>query len=150
MKNNRIVKVYEDAFNRIVSNCPLVVPVNSEITLDNVAREAGRKKGSLRARPGYESLIEKIKAAHQPRAKSEAPDQKPDEGDRLKVKIDELMNENEILRSKYLNLLHLNAQLFSKLHSSDIDSLESDIRVVDADQSQLGVHDEHKCTQAIS
>jgi hypothetical protein len=59
-----MIHKYEEALKRLIDGVPKVIPKNSKINNDNVAREAGRKKGSIRSdRVEFSSLIEKIKDA---------------------------------------------------------------------------------------
>jgi hypothetical protein len=57
------VTEYEEALDRLVNNKPKRVPVGTRINNNSVAKEAGRKKGSVRARPGFHDLLQAIKDA---------------------------------------------------------------------------------------
>ena len=55
---------YYDALDRLVKGKPTVVPKSAKINNDNVALEAGRKKGSIKnSRPAFEPLIDAIVTA---------------------------------------------------------------------------------------
>ncbi|MCD7037345.1 hypothetical protein LRQ11_18110 [Pseudomonas sp. MAFF 311095] len=59
-----VILQYETALQRLVENKPNVLPPGSKITINNVALEAGRGKGSIRKdRECYNELREKTKAA---------------------------------------------------------------------------------------
>lgn len=57
---------YYNALDRLIKNKPIRVPRSAKINNDNVALEAGRKKGSIKkSRPIYEDLIIAIKFANE-------------------------------------------------------------------------------------
>lgn len=57
---------YYDALDRLIQNKPIRVSKSAKINNDNVALEAGRKKGSIKkSRPVYEDLITAIKVANE-------------------------------------------------------------------------------------
>lgn len=59
-----VILQYETALQRLVENKPNVLPPGSKITINNVALEAGRGKGSIRKdRECFNELREKTKAA---------------------------------------------------------------------------------------
>ena len=59
-----VILQYEIALQRLVENKPNIVPPGSKITINNVALEAGRGKGSIRKdRECFDELREKTKAA---------------------------------------------------------------------------------------
>ncbi len=59
-----VILQYETALQRLVENKPNVLPPGSKITINNVALEAGRGKGSIRKdRDCFDELREKTKAA---------------------------------------------------------------------------------------
>lgn len=59
-----VVRQYEEALQRLVDNKPNILPPGSKITINNVALEAGRGKGSIRKdRDCFEALRENTKAA---------------------------------------------------------------------------------------
>ncbi|MCF5227705.1 hypothetical protein GIW32_30455 [Pseudomonas syringae] len=43
-----VILQYETALQRLVDNKPTILPLGSKITINNVALEAGRGKGSIR------------------------------------------------------------------------------------------------------
>lgn len=59
-----VILQYEAALQRLVENKPNILPPGSKITINNVALEAGRGKGSIRKdRECFDQLREKTKAA---------------------------------------------------------------------------------------
>jgi hypothetical protein len=59
-----VILQYETALQRLVENKPNILPPGSKITINNVALEAGRGKGSIRKdRECFDELREKTKAA---------------------------------------------------------------------------------------
>ncbi|MDC6379790.1 hypothetical protein BW687_006295 [Pseudomonas graminis] len=62
---------YFAALKRLVDDCPLIIPGGSTINYDNVALEAGRKKGAIRReRKGLSALRQAIDdAAEEQRAR---------------------------------------------------------------------------------
>ncbi|WP_256675171.1 hypothetical protein [Pseudomonas sp. DE0157] len=59
-----VIRQYEDALQRLIENKPKILPPGSKITINNVALEAGRGKGSIRKdRECFNPLREKVKAA---------------------------------------------------------------------------------------
>ena len=63
MKVSNTVKEYFAALEHLRQNVPKHVPKGGPINKDSVAMEAGRKRGSIRNRPGFEALIAEIEAA---------------------------------------------------------------------------------------
>jgi homoaconitase/3-isopropylmalate dehydratase large subunit len=59
-----VILQYKIALQRLVENKPNILPLGSKITINNVALEAGRGKGSIRKdRECFDELREKINAA---------------------------------------------------------------------------------------
>ncbi|RWU24951.1 hypothetical protein DM813_04185 [Pseudomonas alkylphenolica] len=59
-----VILQYETALQRLVENKPNILPPGSKITINNVALEAGRGKGSIRKdRECFDQLRDKTKAA---------------------------------------------------------------------------------------
>jgi len=59
-----VVRQYEEALQRLIDNKPNILPPGSKITINNVALEAGRGKGSIRKdRDCFKTLRENTKAA---------------------------------------------------------------------------------------
>ncbi|WP_331346297.1 hypothetical protein [Cellvibrio sp. UBA7661] len=107
------VKEYFAALERLKQNTPINVPKSSPINKDQVALEAGRKRGSIRSRPGFERLIAEIDAAgEQPR---------PIEKKRVRnnpnqtAEIELLKRDLDIARSRYMSLLYLNAAMAKEI-----------------------------------
>ena len=95
---------YFEALDRLKSNKPINIPKDSKINNDNVALEAGRKKGSIKkSRESFSLLIEAINKA------SKDQDIKIDNRDskiqKQKEKIDELTELYEESLNRELMLL---------------------------------------------
>ncbi|WP_110973194.1 hypothetical protein [Pseudomonas huaxiensis] len=59
-----VIRQYEEALQRLIENKPNILPPGSKITINNVALEAGRGKGSIRKdRDCFKPLRESTKAA---------------------------------------------------------------------------------------
>lgn len=59
-----VIMQYESALQRLVENKPNILPPGSKITINNVALEAGRGKGSIRKdRECFVEIREKTQAA---------------------------------------------------------------------------------------
>lgn len=59
-----VIMQYESALRRLVENKPNILPPGSKITINNVALEAGRGKGSIRKdRECFVEIREKTQAA---------------------------------------------------------------------------------------
>lgn len=109
MKVSNTVKEYFAALERLRQNVPKNVPKGGPINKDNVAMEAGRKRGSIRNRPGFEALIAEIEAAgEKPRpTKQKRTPQNPKQA----VEIEQLKRDLDVARSRYMSLLYLNAEM---------------------------------------
>jgi len=103
------VKEYFAALERLKQNKPERLAKGSEINKDTVALEAGRKRGSIRNRPGFEALIESIAtASSEPRTASRKRIQ---DNPRQTAQIEMLKRDLDIARSRYMSLLYLNAEM---------------------------------------
>lgn len=105
------VHEYYAALRRLVNDKPSIVPKGSPINKTTVALEAGRTRGSIRNREGFQQLIKDIKIAG-----SESPKKRssPDSSNSLleaKTEIDRLKQENNTLKSRYMSLLYLNLEM---------------------------------------
>lgn len=113
MKMSSTVKEYFAALERLKQNTPINVPKGSVINKDQVAMEAGRKRGSIRNRPGFEKLIVEIEAA------GELP--KPEKRKRIptnpkqSAEIERLKRDLDVARSRYMSLLFLNAKMAKEI-----------------------------------
>lgn len=113
MKSQAIAN-YFYALERLKANKPDRVPKGTPINRDTVAMEAGRTRGSIRARPGLDSLIEAIDAASETkeqRSKRE-PEQKLAARE---AEVAKLKRENDILKARYMSLLYLNYEMTNQL-----------------------------------
>ncbi|MDO9518618.1 MAG: hypothetical protein Q7L19_00210 [Pseudohongiella sp.] len=110
MRLSPIVKEYFNAFDRLKQNKPQRVEKGSPINKDTVALEAGRKRGSIRNRPGFETLIEAISREalepHTVSKKKRVPD-----NSRQTAEIEMLKRDLDVARSRYLSLLYQNAEM---------------------------------------
>lgn len=110
MKLTPTVKEYFEALERLKQNKPERVAKCSLINKDTVALEAGRKRGSIRRRPGFETLIEAIaNASSEPRTVSAK--KRIQENPRQTARIEALKRDLDIARSRYMSLLYLNAEM---------------------------------------
>lgn len=104
------VKEYFAALERLKQNKPERVEKSSEINKDTVALEAGRKRGSIRSRPGFETLIEAIAtASSEPHTASTK--KRTQVNPRQTAQIETLKRDLDIARSRYMSLLYLNAEM---------------------------------------
>lgn len=109
MPMSATVKEYFAALERLKQNKPRVVGKSSPINKDTVALEAGRKRGSIRKRPGFESLIEAIEQA--------GAEPRPETKKRIAInpkqtaEIEALKRDLDVARSRYMSLLYLNAEM---------------------------------------
>lgn len=103
------VKEYFAALERLKKNTPLRVPKGTPINKDQVALEAGRKRGTIRNRPGFEGLIAEIESAsEQPRpTKKKRNQNNPNQT----AEIEMLKRDLDVARSRYMSLLYLNAEM---------------------------------------
>lgn len=110
MKLTPTVKEYFAALERLKQNKPERVEKGSEINKDTVALEAGRKRGSIRNRPGFETLLEAIAtAASEPRTVSSK--KRIQDNPRQTAQMEMLKRDLDIARSRYMSLLYLNAEM---------------------------------------
>lgn len=110
MKMSDTVKEYFAALDRLKKNVPIHVPKGSPINKDQVALEAGRKRGSIRSRPGFETLIAEIELAGEqppPTNKKERLQTNPNQT----AEIERLKRDLDVARSRYMSLLYLNAEM---------------------------------------
>jgi hypothetical protein len=125
---------YYAALNRLKSNRPEIVTKGSPINKTSVALEAGRKRGSIRNRDGFEQLIKDIEAAtgESPKKRS-APDTDKKLFD-ARAEIEQLKMQNSTLKSRYMSLLYLNLEMSRQMKKHDLKVPKfggvSDIRLV--------------------
>ncbi len=102
------VKEYFAALERLKQNKPERVEKGSVINKDTVALEAGRKRGSIRNRVGFESLIEAIATASaEPSTVSTKKRSHTNPGQTAQIEM--LKRDLDLARSRYMSLLYLNA-----------------------------------------
>lgn len=110
MKITPTVREYFAALERLKQNKPERIEKGGDINKDTVALEAGRKRGSIRNRPGFEGLIEAIdKASSDHRAIT--PKKRIQNNPRQTAQIESLKRDLDIARSRYMSLLYLNAEM---------------------------------------
>lgn len=107
-----VILQYETALQRLIENKPNILPPGSKITINNVALEAGRGKGSIRKdRECFDELREKTKAAAAKQKKENSA--KPNKG------------AEKLFKCLYHESLARELMLISQ-----IDELEKDLSVV--------------------
>ena len=132
--SSQAVSEYLAALERIKQNKPINIAKGSPINKDNVAKEAGRARGSIRNRPGFEPLLNAIEEAQKATTERRSA---IDDKQRVKNKnteIEMLKRENEKLKARYMSLLFLNYEMSNRLkkagieqpHIGEIISLEID------------------------
>ncbi|UUA72095.1 hypothetical protein [Cellvibrio sp. QJXJ] len=110
MKTTNAVMEYLAALERLKKNAPVHVPKGSPINKDQVALEAGRKRGTIRNRPGFEQLIAEIESAtseQSPSVKKKRLQSNPNQS----AEIEQLKRDLDVARSRYMSLLYLNAEM---------------------------------------
>lgn len=112
---------YFDALQRLQQGKTERIEKGSPINKDNVAKEAGRARGSIRDRPGFEDLLTAIESAQKQRSRRRSALNERERIHRLNEKIDRLEHENNILKSRYMSLLYLNLEMSKKLRDAGID-----------------------------
>lgn len=109
MTISKTVKEYYAALERLRKNVPNNIHKGSPINKDTVALEAGRKRGSIRNRPGFEKLIADIKeAGEKPRPVKQKRTRK---NPKQAMEIEQLKRNLDVARSRYMSLLYLNAEM---------------------------------------
>lgn len=103
-----IIDEYFAALSRLVDNKPIVLKKYSSITNDNVAIEAGRKKGSIKkSRESFVDLIEAISQANEVQRKSAKND---------KSKYEKVKLEIEKYRKMYESSLSRELMMIKRIH----------------------------------
>ncbi len=113
---------YFDALQRLQQGKPERIEKGSPINKDNVAREAGRARGSIRNRPGFEDLLDAIESSQKQRSRRRSSLNEKERIHRLNEKIDRLEQENNRLKSRYMSLLYLNLEMSKKLRAAGVDT----------------------------
>jgi uncharacterized protein involved in exopolysaccharide biosynthesis len=104
------VKEYFSALERLKQNNPERVEKGSQINKDTVALEAGRKRGSIRNRPGFSGLIEAIGQASSEQSLAASPKRAPHNPHQT-AQVESLKRDLDIARSRYMSLLYLNLEM---------------------------------------
>ncbi len=95
---------YFEALDRLKVNKPINIPKDSKINNDNVALEAGRKKGSIKkSRESFAILIEAIKEAS--KTQNIKTDNRDSKIEKQKDKIEELTKLYESSLNRELMLI---------------------------------------------
>lgn len=120
---NDFLVEYYNALDRLINKKPIRIPKSAKINNDNVALEAGRKKGSIKkSRPIYEDLIIAIKAANE----KEGESTNQEKAKYLKAKEDsqkyKILWEESLARE--ISLIHENAELKAKLRKYEIEPVK--------------------------
>lgn len=117
-----VVSAYFAALVRLKQNKPEKVPKGTPVNKDTVAIEAGRARGSIRNRPGFERLLAAIEEAQSasPRRRGTLNDKERIE--KARSAINELKIEHEKLKARYMSLLFLNYEMARKLRDAGIAS----------------------------
>jgi hypothetical protein len=111
---------YYAALKRLKANKPVRVPKGTAFNKDTVALEAGKKRGSIRKRAGFENLIMDIQAASEAKTKRTPPELAVEQAARRDLELEELRKENEILKTRYMSLLYQNYELSNVIQKSGI------------------------------
>lgn len=109
MKITDTVKEYLAALERLKKNASIRVPKGSPINKDQVALEAGRKRGSIRNRRGFEGLIAEIESASKHSHLAESTHSQTNASQ--STQVEQLKRDLDIARSRYMSLLYLNAEM---------------------------------------
>jgi len=109
----RAVDEYYAALERLKKNKPTNVPRGSAINKDTVALEAGKKRGSIRNRSGFEQLIADIAAAAaaEKKTKRTTSELAKENYAAKEQEIEALKEENDVLKTRYMSLLYQNYEL---------------------------------------
>ena len=116
------VSAYFSALERLKQNKPERIPKESPINKDTVAKEAGRARGSLRSRPGFERLLSAIEEAQSASPKRRGTLNDKERIEKARSAIDSLKVEHEKLKARYMSLLFLNYEMARKLRDAGIES----------------------------
>ena len=81
----------------------------------------GRARGSIRNRPGFESLLEAIENAQKQSSRRRSSLTEKERIESLNKKIQSLKNENNRVKARYMSLLYLNFEMAKKLRNAGID-----------------------------
>ena len=113
MSMSNTVQEYFAALERLKQNCPIRVPKGSPINKDQVALEAGRKRGTIRNRLGFEKLIAEIEFASQQPTLTQK--KRLHNNPNQTAEIERLQRDLDIARSRYMSLLYLNAAMAKEI-----------------------------------
>lgn len=110
---------YYNALDRLIKNKPIRVPRSAKINNDNVALEAGRKKGSIKkSRPIYEDLIIAIKVANE--KMGENTNQEKNKYLKVREESQKYKTLWEESLAREISLIHENSELKAQLKKYEI------------------------------
>ncbi|OLO12625.1 hypothetical protein BTW10_03950 [Chromohalobacter japonicus] len=114
--NKRAVDLFEEAFDRLRHGKPINIPAGSEVTQNNVAREAGRDPSALRS-DRYPELLQRIKSYI------------ASERDKVKTKKESSKKRNRPIEERLADCMRQRDRLQSICHSQQtlIDELLDEI-----------------------
>ncbi|WP_328189613.1 hypothetical protein [Marinobacter sp. OP 3.4] len=118
---SKALSEYFGALQRLKQGEPERIKKGSLINKDNVAREAGRARGSIRNRPGFESLLEAIENAQKQSSRRRSSLTEKERIKSLNEKMQRLKDENNRVKARYMSLLYLNFEMAKKLRNAGID-----------------------------
>jgi len=114
------VDEYYASLKRLKENKPQRVPKGTAINQDTVALEAGKKRGSIRKRPGFDQLIADIKEASESKAKRTPARIASEQAANKDAEIERLKQENETLKTRYMSLLYQNYEMANLIQKHKI------------------------------
>ena len=112
---------YRKALHRLRDNKPTRVPKGTLINKDTVALEAGKKRGAIRKRPGFEELIAEIEGISKDATQQRANRAPSDRISRLQDEVKLLKAQKNTLQARYMSLLFLNFELARTLRKHNIE-----------------------------
>lgn len=121
--NKRAVDLFEEAFDRLRHGKPINIPIGSEVTQNNIAREAGRDPSALRS-DRYPELLQRIKSYITA------------ERQRVKTKKESAKNRHRPIEERLADCLRQRDRLQSICHSQQtlIDELLDEIERLEKDK----------------
>ena len=115
------VRLYYAALERLKQNKPTNVEKGTAINKDTVALEAGKKRGSIRKRPGFDQLIEEIESAGQSISKRRTNKGAAERVLEMNKTLADLEAENDMLKARYMSLLYLNYEMANQMRKHNLD-----------------------------
>lgn len=115
------VRLYYAALERLKQNKPTNVEKGTAVNKDTVALEAGKKRGSIRKRPGFEQLIKDIELAGQSGRKRRTNKGAAERVLEMTETLAALEAENDMLKARYMSLLYLNYEMANQMRKHNLD-----------------------------